>query len=141
MARAEFPNILTQKEELDLDAQVIALETFKAESLVTASGEAEEGVLIPFFAETTDYVDYKQKYKNKYEEEPALYSEYGYDALMSLAKAIEIAGTTNSEEVKGALYNLKFGGAMGIVEFDEYGEAEGKDFIIYQVKNQKIVEY
>ncbi len=140
VARAEFPAILKQAKELGIESQIIASETLREESLIESAGEAAEGVLVPFFAEPTDYVGYKEKYKEKYGEEPAIYSEYGYDSLMALEQAIEEAGTTNSEEVKEALYDVEYYGASGIVKFDQYGEVTEKPFVVYEVVNGELEE-
>lgn len=141
VARAEFPLILKQTRELRLDSQIIASAELKDESLVKASDIAAEGVFVPYYAKTVDYVNFETKFKAKYGTDPALFSDYGYDALGILATAIEDANSINSEQVKDSLYNAVFQGATGIVKFDEFGEVTEKPFVIYQIKNGEFVEF
>ncbi|MBW2991342.1 ABC transporter substrate-binding protein [Candidatus Woesearchaeota archaeon] len=140
IARTEFPNILKQAKELGLNTGIITSGEFKDESLVEASGKAAEEVLVPFYAETKDYVDFAAKFKAIHGTEPALFSDYGYDALKAVAEAIDNAQTTNPTRVKDALYKTEFKGATGTVKFDENGEVIGKPFVIYKVKNGEFVE-
>jgi branched-chain amino acid transport system substrate-binding protein len=141
VARQEFPIILKQTKELGIKSQIMTSVEFKNEAIINASGESAEGVLIPFYAEATDYAGFGEKYKAKYGTEPATFSDYGYDALGVLASAIEKAGTTDSTKVKDALYNTTYYGATGIVQFDENGEVVGKPFVIYKVENGSAVEF
>jgi len=137
IARKEFPLILKQAKELGLSAQIIASETLKNEELIQASGDSAEGVLITYFSEPIDYVNFKAKFQAKYGADPSSYSDFGYDALQVLAIAIEDAGTTSSEKVKNALYDVVYQGATGIVKFDSNGEITGKPFTIYKVMDGK----
>ena len=139
VARREFPNILKQIKELQLDSQVINSLEFKDEQLLKASGEAAEGVLVPFYAETKDYVDFEAKFRATYGTNPSPFSDYGYDALKAIAEAIKKAGSTDATKVKNALYETEFQGATGIVRFDSNGEVAGKPFVIYEVRNGEFV--
>lgn len=107
--------------------------------LVAAAGSGAEGVQIPFYKEGDDN-GYSLRYETYYKKEPAAYSQFGYDAVMAIAKAIEKAGTTEPEAVKEALYTVEFDGASGHIAFDKYGEVEGKEFTWYQVENGQLVE-
>lgn len=140
VARKEYPNILKQIEELSIDSRIITSAEFKDESLVEASGESSEGVLVPFYAETIDYVDYKEKFKSKYGKEPSLFSDYGYDALMVIAKAAEKTNSIDSTKLKNQLYGITYNGATGIVKFDKDGEVYGKPFVFYEIRNGEFVE-
>lgn len=140
VARKEFPTILKQTKEIGIESQIIASVELKDETIINTSGDNAENVLIPFFAETTDYVKYENKFKAKYDVEPALFSNYGYDALKVLSIAIENAGTTDSEKVKDELYRTTYYGATGIIKFDENGEVNEKPFVVYQVRNGQLAE-
>jgi len=139
IARNEFPQILTQAKELGLSAMIITSVEFKDESLLKASGNAAEGVLVPFYEEHKDDIDFKSKFKKKYGSEPAPFSDYGYDAMKAIAEAIKKAGSTDSEKVKNALYEINFRGATGEIKFDSNGDVIGKSFVVYQVKNGAFV--
>jgi len=141
VARKEFPNILKQIKEYGIESQVIGSVELNDESLVEAAGSAAEGVLVPFYAEQTDYMNYNTKFQQRYSKEPSLFSDYGFDALTVLAKAVENADSIESEKVKNELYRTVYYGATGVVQFDNYGEVTGKEFEIYQIRNGKFVLY
>jgi branched-chain amino acid transport system substrate-binding protein len=141
IARKEFPLILKQAKELGLNAQIIASETLKSEELIQASGDSANGILITYFTEPVDYVNFKAKFQAKYGTDPSSYSDFGYDALKVLAIAIENANSTNSEKVKHALHYVAYQGATGVVKFDSNGEITGKPFTIYKVMDGKIKEF
>jgi len=133
-ARKEFPAILKQAKELDVNSQIIASEIIES-SLLKEAGDAAEGVLALDFASPTDYVGFEEKYKEKYGEDPALYSDFGYDALRVLAEGIKKANSVDTGKVKTVLYGLTYHGATGVVKFDDFGEVIEKPFVIYQVQN------
>ena len=138
-ARAEFPIILRESYELGIKAQVIASEMLD-KSLLNQAGKSAEGLLAIDFASNTDYVNFKSDYKEKYNSDPTLYSDYSYDSLMVLVEAIKKVGLGNTKKIKDSLYNLIYNGATGIIKFDSDGDVNGKDFVIYQVKNEEFVE-
>ena len=140
VARTDAPNIIKQIHELGIDVQIIASAEFKDESLVKATGDLAEGIILPFYTETTDYVDYKEKFEEKYDEEPALFSDYGYDSLMVVVDAIEAGRSFETLEVKERLYDTAHYGATGIVKFDYFGERTDNKFVAYRIENGVFVE-
>ena len=139
VARKEFPIILKQINELKLKINIIASEVFKDEEILKDSGSYAEGV-ITFVAQPTDYVDFADKYKTRFNEAPSAYSMYAYDGAMALIKAIEKSGD-NVEAVKSELSKTEFNGASGKVGFDNEGDRTGAGYIIYEVKNGQFVPY
>jgi len=55
---------------------------------------------------TENYNTYKNNYFKKYGFDPATYSEHAYDALYSIAYAIQKAQSANPEDIKGKLRNI-----------------------------------
>jgi branched-chain amino acid transport system substrate-binding protein len=141
VARVEYPQILKQVKEMGLSQQIMTSVEFKDDKLIEASGEASEGVLIPFYKEATDFVNYKTEFKQKYGKDAGTFSDYGYDSLMVIAKAAEKANSVDSTKLKDELYKMTYYGATGVVKFDSNGEVTGKAFDLYQVKNGKIAKY
>ena len=138
VAREEFPIILKQINELKLKMNIIASETFKDEKILKDSSSYVEGV-ITFMAQPTDYVDFANRYKTRFNEVPSAYSMYAYDGAMALIKAIKLGD--NVEAVKSELSKTEFNGASGKVGFDNEGGRTGAGYIIYQVKNGQFVQY
>jgi len=136
----EYPLILKQMQELNLDIEIVASETFKDQEILAESGSTAEGVYTLFMVEPKDYVNLINNYKQRFNEEPSAYSKYGYDGVMALMKAIQKVGD-DSEKVKENLAQLEFNGASGKVSFDETGERIGIDYEVYVVKNGQFVPY
>lgn len=136
----EYPLILKQIKELKIVAKIVASETFKDEKVLVNSGSNAEGVFVTFMAEPTDYVNFTNNYKDRFNEEPSAYSMYGYDGIIALFKAIKNAGD-NPNAVKDELIKISFDGASGKVGFDKDRERVGAKYIIYSVKNGQFVPY
>ena len=132
--------IFKQIEEIGLDVQKMSSETLKDESVIALSGKATQGTLIPFYEKSIDYANYNFKFKEKYGIEPTLFSDYGYDSLMVISKAIKNAESTKPEKIKNELYKLNYNGATGIINFDSFGEVKDKPFTIYKINEGKLEE-
>ncbi len=139
VVRNELPNVLNQIETLGIDSVLIGSETTKNQELIDASGGSAEGFYAVFFADTTDYAGYRDAFMTKYGKDPAGYSDYSYDALHVLAETMAISGTLSPTDIKEELYNIRFHGATGVIDFDENGDVIDKPFDLYQVRNGEFV--
>lgn len=71
----------------------------------------------------TVVVEFRSKYKTKYQKEPEILCDNGYDAVYMLKFGIDKAGSYNSQLIKDALYTLQdFKGASGNMSFDQNGD-------------------
>ncbi len=134
----EYPLILKQIKELRLQTKIIASETFKDENILVESGLASEGIYALFMIESTDYVNFNEEYKERFNENPSGFSKYAYDGAMALIKAIQ--ETESTEEAKNKLFGISFGGASGNVSFDENGDRVGIEYTVYIVKDGEFIE-
>ncbi len=140
--------ILKQAVELGLTQKWIAAEGIASEEMFNYEGmkEAMEGMLLTKPASSTDSEEYKHFYnlfKEMYpDEEPGIYADSTYDALMMIAKAIEAAGSYDGEKIKDAMYEISKGykGATGDKTMDENGDIIYQDFVILKAENGKFVE-
>lgn len=139
VARNEFPNILRQIEELNINVNIIASETFKGME-IKESEDYAEGIFVPFTQDPIDYVDFTNKYKLEYNQEPSPYSMYAYDGTAALIKAIDYAND-NVDDVKTKLKTIHFNGASGEVGFDSNGDRTGTKYLIYQYLDGKFVKF
>ena len=121
------------------------LGTFGAETapLLRDYGNYAEGLTYPYpydpSSNLTSVKDFVDMYQSRYNETPDNTAANSYDALMVLAKGIEIAGE-DPDKVKAALLEIKdFPGASGTFSFDKNGDVK-KNIIIKQVKNGKFVK-
>jgi len=94
---------------------------------------AAEKMGVEFFGPTVE--EFVAKYKAKYGYEPGYHAAGGYAAGLILQKAIEDAGTLDSEKIRTALENMKVMTFFGYLEFekgDYYGRQVGHDMVIIQ---------
>jgi len=134
----EYPIILRQINELELDVKILASETFKDDEVLNDSGFSAEGVYVAFQDEIQDYVDFDKKYQTKFIEEPSAYSMYAYDGATALLNAIEKGGD-DIGKVQKELSKMQLEGASSKVSFDKDGDRLGIDYILYVVKNGKFM--
>lgn len=79
------------------------------------------------------YKKFKERYLNKYKEQPDIYAVFSYDAVMMVFNAIknEKEGIITGELIKDKLYKTPYIGLSGKYEFDSNGDVN-KPFFIFQ---------
>jgi len=138
-ARKEFPIIMKQKNNLGLKNKVIASEVID-DSILKTAGNDMAGVLTLDFAPATDYVNFKTNFKQKYDTDVPLYSDYGYDSLKIIIEAVEKTKSIDATKLKNTLYNIEYKGATGEIKFNSLGEVMEKIMIPLVVKNGQFVK-
>jgi branched-chain amino acid transport system substrate-binding protein len=136
--------IVKQAKELGIDFQIIGTETMQDEDFVKTVGSAADGIIFTSFAEYkgAQADAFSAKFKAKFGEEKTIYSDYAYDAVYALEKAMTACeNVQDSVCVKTELYKTDFIGATGPVGFDENGDVKGKDFAVFKIENGQFVPY
>ncbi|MDN5860786.1 MAG: amino acid ABC transporter substrate-binding protein [Pseudonocardia sp.] len=82
---------------------------------------------------------YSDAYTAKYGHAPDYHSASGSGACIALALAIEKAGTTDVDKVRGAMAALDADTFYGHIKFDETGKNIAKPMVVVQVQNGKAV--
>lgn len=85
--------------------------------------EAAQQAGLEWFGPTVE--EFVSAYKAKYNEDPSYHSAGGYAAGLILQKAIETAGSLETEKVKAALDNMAIMTFYGAIRFDTSAEAHG----------------
>lgn len=110
-----------------LDAQLVS----------GAGAAAAEGAVIgcpcAFGAEQGELKEFADRYKAKFNVDPAIYATEGYDAATAIIKAVE-AGNTTSEKINDYLKTADFKGVSKQIKFKDNGEPESNAIFVYQVK-------
>ena len=92
------------------------------------AGAAAEGImgLRAGSTQTPEYKTFHDAFVKKYNEEPTIWSDFAYDTMMLVAKAIEKGGYT-SDGIQKALFEVAqtYVGPSGAKKFDEDGIAQG----------------
>jgi branched-chain amino acid transport system substrate-binding protein len=75
---------------------------------------------------TPEYKAFEEAFKKKFNEEPTIWSDFAYDTMMLVAKAIETGGYT-SDGIQKALFEVaeSYVGPSGAKKFDEHGISQG----------------
>ena len=127
--------LLSQVKQLGITSAIIGTDTAKDKTIVDAAGRNAEGMYSIFFSEPNDYVGYRTAFKQANGHDPASLSDYSYDGLEALAKAMTEANSLDATAVKNQLYRTTHYGASGVVKFDSNGEVVDKPMTIYKVVN------
>lgn len=135
----EVPILLRQMKEIGVAATMIGTVAFEDPQLIEASGNASEGLVYPFpVAPNGEHVDrFNQEFAKRYGKAPGLTCDVGYDALMMIAKGIELSGGVSGSQVRNGLNTLKdYPGVSGTMTFDSNGDVH-KPMGVKVVRNGK----
>jgi branched-chain amino acid transport system substrate-binding protein len=77
------------------------------------------------------------KYKAKFNIDPAIYAAEGYDAATAFIEVIK-AGKTTAEEINTALSSLAVPGVTKQIKFSPTGEPTATDVYVYEVKGSTL---
>lgn len=114
---------------------------FALATVLAEAGRRADGVLVsrPIFDPESDdpaVREFVTAFEARHGREPGLFEAYGYDAVMTLAAALE-AGSSPQDVWKG-LHGLQdHRGASGAIQFDERGDVRGFPRV-YEVKQGQL---
>jgi branched-chain amino acid transport system substrate-binding protein len=101
-------------------------------SHVEASAGALDGTELYLFDPPSK--GFVERFKDRFMSDPGVFADSAYDAVVSLAAAINVAGTLDRQRVIEALHQVKFTGSSGQkVSYDRDGLLE-RDIALYAVK-------
>ncbi len=116
----------------------------KDDDFIKHAGEFAEGVFVSGEKDSKNNPEAKkvhQAYRKLYGTDPGPFFLNAYAATMILITATEKAGTTDYAALTEVLHKESFETPIGMIRFDDNGDAINVGFIIYQVKNGAFVEY
>jgi len=133
-------SLLKSCAEIGYSPQWFSISAMRSDELFELAGNASENLILATeYPDTSSqkYKNFSVIYKNKYNEQPNIFSVNSYDALNFIASAVNSVGY-NPEKIKEFFYSKKFSGAGGEIEFDVKGDPLRKIYLI-KVLNQKFV--
>ena len=83
---------------------------------------------------------FEQRYKTRFGTEALTYSPYFYDAMMTLAAAMQAADSVEPKQYLGAILQLKQEGVTGPIGFDDKGNLKEPAFTLSTYKDGKRVK-
>lgn len=138
----EMALLLKQAQKIGLKAKWMGGDGIFEASLAQLAGpDIAEGTYATMLGVDPHQVPGAQDFVTRYEArygEIGSFSAYGYDAASVLIEAIRRAGKKDREAVLAQMRTLKdFPGILGLVNFDEKGDAIGKSVGIFKMESGK----
>jgi branched-chain amino acid transport system substrate-binding protein len=132
--------IAKQARSLGIKVPLMGGDGWDSPKLTEIGGSAVEGCFFSthFSPQDTNpkVQDFVKKYQEKFKAMPDGMAPLGYDAMMILANAIKVAGSTDAAKIRDAIANTKdFDGVTGKITIDEKRNAT-KSAVVLKVKGK-----
>jgi branched-chain amino acid transport system substrate-binding protein len=125
--------------ELGLNATLLGGETINTAKFLELAGPAAEGHVASTpgapLSKRPGGAAFAERYRARYKQEIGLYAPYFYDAVMLLARAMEIAGSTEPARYVVELRRISYDGITAAIEFDARGDLKNPQLSVFRVRN------
>lgn len=131
----ELGLILRQSAEQGLKVGFMGPEGVGNSDISAIAGEASEGLLVTLpkaFDEDPRNADLVAAFKAKNEDPSGPFVFPAYAAVQIIADGIKLAGDTDTAKVAEALRSNEFDTPTGMLSFDEKGDLQDFNFVVYQ---------
>jgi branched-chain amino acid transport system substrate-binding protein len=81
--------------------------------------------------------DFVARYKKKYNADVQIYSPYVYDAVMTMAAAMQEAKSSQPAKYLPVLQKIKYQGVTGLIAFDDKGDIKDGALTLFTYKDGK----
>lgn len=139
----EASKIVTQMRKKAMQTIFISDDGVKDVTFIKVAGEYAEGVYATGPRDTSENpiaVAAIEAHKKKYGKDPGAFFLNAYAAALALINAIEKTCSTDYDTLTNALRTEYVATPLGIIRFDDRGDAIGVGFSMYQVQNGVYVE-
>jgi branched-chain amino acid transport system substrate-binding protein len=139
----EASKIVTQMRKKAMDTIFISDDGVKDDTFIKVAGEYAEGVYATGPMDTSSNpmaIEAIEAHKKKYGSEPGAFFLNAYAATLALVNAFEKTGSTDYDVLSKALKTEYVATPLGIIRFDDRGDAIGVGFSVFQVQNGTYVE-
>jgi len=131
----ELGLILRQSAEKKFGAKFMGPEGVGNKDLSAIAGEASEKLLVtlpPSFDTRAVNKDLVASFKSKNQDASGAFVLTSYSAVQVMADAIKKTGSSDTDKVQQAMHNMTFNTPTGELKFDENGDLQSFDFVVYQ---------
>ncbi len=138
---AEGGLIAKQMRDLGLKCAFLSGDGVYDPEFIRIAGPAAEGAYLSY-APSAEEIPTAQNFLKAYRErwkEVGPYSLFAYDAANIILKGIEISGSTNGKKIAEAIHTNTFDVAIGKMAFDGKGDPVIAPYIMWQVKDGKLI--
>ncbi|MFC1864030.1 branched-chain amino acid ABC transporter substrate-binding protein [Thermodesulfobacteriota bacterium] len=139
----EASKIVTQMRKKAMKTIFISDDGVKDDTFIKVAGKYAEGVYATGPMDTSSNplaIEATEAHKAAYGEDPGAFFLNAYSAMLALINAIEKSCSTEYEDIVKTLRSEYVATPVGIIRFDERGDAIGVGFAVYQVQNGQYVE-
>jgi len=139
----EASKIVSQMRKKAMDAHFISDDGVKDDTFIKVAGQFAEGVYATGPVDTTHNpiaIEAIQAHQDKFGEAPGAFFLNAYAAALALVNAFEKSCSTDYDDLMRTLRSEWVATPLGIIRFDERGDAIGIGFSMYQVQNGTYVE-
>jgi branched-chain amino acid transport system substrate-binding protein len=126
----KYPVIMKQIRELNINAQIATTSWINDPTILESCGKYCDGVIVPQYHPPSD--TFVAAYKTEYNTEPGLGSDVAYDTIKILS---HIKSKAN---IIGELYQTKYYGASGYIEFDDNRNRKSRQVDLYTIKDKQL---
>jgi branched-chain amino acid transport system substrate-binding protein len=135
--------MIQQMRNLGITAQFIAGDGVHTPEFIKLAGKDAEGVVTTLpglpLERMRQGLFFKQRFEQKYGP-VQLYAPYYYDATQIIAKAMQIAGSTDPKIYAPELKRTNYAGVTNQIQFDPQGDLKVGKITAYQVKDGQWIE-
>jgi branched-chain amino acid transport system substrate-binding protein len=136
--------MLKQMKALGIDAKFMGGDGVCTESLARLAGDGlGEGKVTCAEAggvkgdQEKVMADFQARYKKKYNSDVQLYAPYVYDAVMTMAMAMQAAKSSDPKVYLPELKKIRYQGVTGLIQFDDKGDIKDGALTLFTYKGGK----
>ena len=134
----EASKILANMHSLDIEIPLIGPDGLKDAGFLELAGDDAEGVYAAGPSDTAGNplsIEYAKLHQEKYGTAPGAFFDNAVSAAIALLNAIDKAQSTDSAKIMDALHNSEVDTPVGLIKFDDKGDAIGVGMSVYQIKD------
>jgi branched-chain amino acid transport system substrate-binding protein len=134
--------ITRQAHEQGIGAQMMSGDALVTDEYWAITGDTGQGTLMTFSPDPRKN-EVAQPVVQEFQAQgydPEGYTLYTYAAIQAWAQAVEKAGSTDLDAVIEQLHNNEFDTVLGTISFDEKGDVQGSNYVLYKWDNGEYTE-
>jgi branched-chain amino acid transport system substrate-binding protein len=134
--------ITRQAHEQGIGAQMMSGDALVTDEYWSITGDTGQGTLMTFSPDPRKN-EVAQPVVQEFQAQgydPEGYTLYTYATIQVWAQAVEQAGSTDLDAVLEQLHGNQFDTVLGPISFDDKGDVEGENYVLYKWENGEYAE-
>jgi branched-chain amino acid transport system substrate-binding protein len=128
--------LIRQARELGMRAVFASGDGACTDSVARLAGPSAEGFVCTQAGLASESISrqFRDAYRRRFNTEPILYAAFTYDAASVVIAAMKKAGSADPAKYLPALRQISFGGATGLIAFDDKGDRREAEYTIFTMR-------